>query len=187
MGRDKALLPYKGGALIEHVAATVREAAGSVTLIGPPNPYRRLGFQVIPDGIRSCGPIGGILTALHCSPAQWNLIVACDMPSLSSPFLQSLLAAAEELTPDCLIPISPQGQLEPLCAVYRRTCLPVIRDAVQHNSRKITDALTRLNVIHRPISETVWFENLNTPEDWAIHNKAIGAGDLANPPGQAHE
>src|SRR5205814_2477042 len=49
MGRDKALLPFQGSTLLEHIALHVAAAAGSVTLIGEPDKYRRLGFPVLTD------------------------------------------------------------------------------------------------------------------------------------------
>ena len=49
MGRDKALLPFRGGALAQSVAQAVSEAAGSATLVGDPARYSGLGYPVIPD------------------------------------------------------------------------------------------------------------------------------------------
>jgi len=43
MGRDKALLPYAGTTLVEHLARAVQDAAGSVALIGDPGRYSRYG------------------------------------------------------------------------------------------------------------------------------------------------
>ena len=65
MGQDKALLPYRGTTLVEHVAKTVREAAGSVALIGDPARLGQLGLPVFPDELPSCGPASGIYTALR--------------------------------------------------------------------------------------------------------------------------
>ena len=45
MGRDKALLPYRGTTLVEHVAKTVIEASGSVSLIGDPALLGHLGWR----------------------------------------------------------------------------------------------------------------------------------------------
>jgi molybdopterin-guanine dinucleotide biosynthesis protein A len=181
MGKDKALLPYRGKTLVEHVASTVRDAAGSVTLVGPADRYAGLAYSVVPDAVPECGPLGGILTALANSPADWNLIVACDMPSLTADFLRWLLAEAEEAAGDCLIPLSPSGLPEPLCGVYRSTCLSAVRDAIEQNRRKVTDALAGLSLTWRPISESAWFENLNTPEDWNTH---IGAPSTLQQPGR---
>src|SRR5439155_2404727 len=118
MGQDKARLPLHGKTLVEHVAAAVAEAAGSVTLVGAPERYQSLGFPIVPDDRPGAGPLAGIHAALGASRADWNLIVACDMPVLSAPFLKSLLAAAESSGADCLIPSGPSGLPGPLCAVH---------------------------------------------------------------------
>ena len=64
MGRDKALLPFRGGALAQSVARAVSATAGSVTLVGDPERYGGLGYAVIADIYPGEGPLGGILTAL---------------------------------------------------------------------------------------------------------------------------
>src|ERR1019366_6470085 len=84
MGRDKARLPFRGCDLVSAVAAAVAAAvasvAGNVTLVGHPE------LPSIPDRYPDGGPLGGILTALDHTAADWNLIVACDMPEVSAAF-----------------------------------------------------------------------------------------------------
>ena len=169
MGRDKALLPYRDRTLVQYIAAQVSSATGSVTLVGRPERYRALGYPAIPDVYPDGGPACGIQAALEASPAEWNLVAACDMPALTAAFLNTLLEAAESSEGDALVPISPSGYPEPLCAVYRRTCLSLLTQAVQRNVRRVTQALAGLRLVYRPVSEGVWFQNLNTPQDWAKH------------------
>ena len=83
MGRDKALLAIGRSTLLEVVAARVSAAAGSVIVIGPPERYAFLGLRVQADLISDCGPLAAIYTALKTSQADWNLVVACDMPSVT--------------------------------------------------------------------------------------------------------
>jgi molybdopterin-guanine dinucleotide biosynthesis protein A len=171
MGRDKALLPYRGVTLVQHVAVCVEAAAGSVALVGPPEAYGALGYPVIPDVYPGQGPLSGIHAALGSSRAEWSLIVACDMPSVTPEFLRSLLEAAEQEGGDCLLPCSPSGRPEPLCAVYRRSALPVLAEALHRNVRKVTAALEGLRVIGWPVAAAAWFENVNTPREWAMHGR----------------
>src|SRR5579863_10550524 len=64
MGRDKALLPLGDSTLLDHVAHCVRQAAGNVTIIGPPDRYAGLGYPVAADLVNDSGPLGGVYTAL---------------------------------------------------------------------------------------------------------------------------
>ena len=169
MGRDKALLPFRGGILAAQVAAVVAAAAGSVTLIGDPQKYGHLGYQVLPDRSPGAGPAGGIESALSHTTADWNLVLACDMPAMKAEFLCGLMDAAERLGVDALIPAGPSGRPEPLCAVYHRRCRAVLRLALDSGVRKVTEALLGLDVRIWTVDDAAWFENLNTPEEWAAY------------------
>jgi molybdopterin-guanine dinucleotide biosynthesis protein A len=172
MGRDKALLSFRGGFLAGHVAATAAAAAGSVTLIGDPEKYGHLGYPVLPDRSPGAGPVGGIESALSYTSVDWNLVVACDMPALSAEFLQGLLDTAEAAGCDALVPAGPSGRPEPLCAVYHRHCRPALTRALESRVFRVTEALTGLRVLSWNVNDAAFFQNLNTPEDWARYDDA---------------
>lgn len=163
MGQDKALLPWKGSTLIESVAREVLQAAGNVTLIGSPELYGNLGFPVIPDQIEGCGPMGGLHAALTVTIADWNLVVACDMPDVSHRLLEELLAAAEASGADALVPQTPAG-LEPLCAVYHVRLLPAVESSIHSKLLKMHDFVSRIEARLWPVSHAGVFRNLNTPK-----------------------
>jgi molybdenum cofactor guanylyltransferase len=143
MGRDKALLPYRGTTLVEHMAQAVQAAAGSVALVGDPMRYSSLGYPVHPDKFSGCGPLGGIYTALSVSSAHWNLIVACDMPGVTADVLRVLLASAQEWSGSCVVAIGPTGEPEPLCAVYHRRCLPALARAIEQKRAEFEEKPSR--------------------------------------------
>lgn len=163
MGRDKARLPFRGDTLSGVVARAVAEAAGSATLVGNPE------LGGIPDRYPGEGPLGGILTALEHTSAEWNLIVACDMPEVTPSFLRALLDSAEAAACDVLLPCGSGGRPEPLCAVYRRTALAGIAGRFSTGTRKVTAALEGLAVVRLDLTEVLPFQNVNTPEDWAAY------------------
>ena len=164
MGRDKALLPFRGGALAESVARAVESAAGSVVIVGR---NELAGYATIPDLYPGEGPLGGILTALRHSRAHWNLIAACDMPQLTPSFVAELLDAAEDADVDALLPMGPSGLPEPLCAVYHRRAMGAMGEAFEAGTRKVMAALEGLEAAAYPVAEVAQFQNVNTPEDWA--------------------
>jgi len=170
MGRDKALLAYRETTLVEYVAQAVRQAAGSVALIGDPDRYGALGYPVHRDQVPGCGPLAGIYTALRVSPADRNLVVACDMPGISVRVLRGLIDPEPNPGCNCVMAVGPGGEPEPLCAVYHRRCLPVLEHAIREKRLKMKDLVPELGVELRPFDWAA-LANVNTPTDWAKFEK----------------
>ena len=174
MGRDKALLPMENGAMAAAVAAKVEQAAGSATLVGSDPAHARLGYAFLPDLWPGHGPLGAIVSVLSRTEAESNLIVACDMPRLRAPFLERLMGAMEGAAnrPDVLAAAGPSGQIEPLCAVWRRSARASVERAFAAGERSAMALLVGegLRVELFESSEAVYFQNLNTPEDWAAYD-----------------
>ena len=172
MGRDKAMLAPGGIPLLLRTAALVAPLAGPPIIVGPPTRYSALGYNVIPDDASGIGPLGGIATALRHSTQPWNLILGCDLPFITSRWLDYLIGRAVESSADAVIPQSAAGA-EPLCAVYRKTCVTPVLTAIAAGVRKVTDAFAGLIIESVPPQE--WkpfdesgqlFKNMNTPEDF---------------------
>jgi molybdenum cofactor guanylyltransferase len=166
MGRDKAMLPLGEGTLAGSIAGRVSEASGNVTLIGPPDRYGGLGYRVIPDLIPDAGPLGGVYTALTDSQADWNLIVACDMPDVTAGLFEELFRAAEGSAADCVVP-GKSGQLHPLCAVYHRRCRLQAADAIRRNSKKMHDFVSHLHTVVWTPDDFAPLANINTLAEWS--------------------
>lgn len=180
LGRDKALVPVEGRPLALRVAAVVRKAAGSVTLVGSPERYESLGLRAIPDAAEDIGPLGGLVAALEDSLAPWSLIAACDMPHISKAFLKFLLAQTARGSADIVMPVDSDGRDEPLCAVYAATARETIHKAVRSGIRKVTRTFEDLRVTRIEYSAYAHldpkrdlFANLNTEEDFSIRGLRV--------------
>ncbi len=167
MGRDKALLEWHGTPLAEHVAQAVQHAAGSVMLIGDPSRYGGLGYEVRADDCPGLGPAGGVATALRLGRAEWNLMVACDMPNISPEALQLLLERTQTSQANCIVPVGSNCELEPLCAVYHARCLEPLDQAIRENRLRMKDLVVELGADLVTGLEPRWLVNFNTPEDCA--------------------
>lgn len=166
MGQDKAFLPYRGRPLARWIADEVLAACGSATLVGDPEIYSALALPVVADLRSGAGPLGGLEAALSATRAEWNLIVACDLPGVSRELFVELLEAAGNAGKDALIPRHRDGFLEPLCAVYHVRVLPAVKSAIDANRLKMQDMIASLDVTCWPVPEPGPFDNVNTPEEW---------------------
>jgi molybdopterin-guanine dinucleotide biosynthesis protein A len=179
MGRDKAMLEIGGKSLIERAASLCAPLVTSVTLVADPQRFARFGLPTLPDRWPGAGPLGAIATALAAAHQPWCLVLACDMPNVSAPWLEWLLFRATKSSADVIIADNVKG-VEPLCAVYRATCAPSLAAALDSGVRKVTDGLARLNT--EIVGENVWrefspdgdlFQNLNTWEDYLSAKKRL--------------
>jgi molybdopterin-guanine dinucleotide biosynthesis protein A len=172
MGRDKALLELEGVALIVRTTKLVELAAERCAVVGDTVRLEGLELLVIEDDFPGAGPLGGIATALRASEAEWNLIVACDLPYLTREWLEFLIGRAVRSDADAVLPMNERGA-EPLCAVYRKRADGAIRAALDRGVRKVTDGLAdvRIEFIEPREwkgfdSDGLLFKNMNSPADY---------------------
>jgi len=167
-GSNKALTRFDGEKLIHRLYKNLTAVTDQMILItNTPEDYGFLNITTQHDLIPNCGPIGGIYTAL--STAQTSLIfcVACDMPFVNPAFLEHMIRRSKGY--DVVVPIH-NGQEEPLCAIYRKTCLKTIYDQISSQKFKITEfyknvRVLRLNPSDSGFSENDMFFNINYPTD----------------------
>ncbi len=178
MGVDKGLLEIAGVPMIVRAARLVELAVGApAVVVGTPEKYHGLGLRAIADDWPGCGPLGGIATALRASQADWNLVVACDLPYLTRDWLEYLVLRARDAAEEAVVAMNLTAAnkrgAEPLCAMYHRGSELEIRRALERGVRKVTDGLAELRVeLIEPAkwkgfdSDGFLFKNVNTPVDY---------------------
>lgn len=175
LGRDKAAEPLGGLRLIDRAVGALRGACPEVVVISARPDTPRGDWTVIGDLRPSCGPLGGIETALdraRCEGYAAAFVLACDLPLVDRSSAASLLAeygagpavaALREGDPD----------FEPLCAVYGTGCLPVVADLLDRGERAAC-ALFRA-VGGRRVAMPGAGLNVNDEEDLARANAAVAS------------
>ena len=123
------------------------------------------------DLVPGCGPLGGVHTALTHARHDLVVILACDMPHVTAPFLSFLVSLAAGS--DIVVPRTERGY-HPLCAVYRRTCLPPIARRIAERQFKMTALFSDVRVREVSVDELDRFgdgdrllANVNTPAELA--------------------
>jgi len=126
---------------------------------------------VVEDIFRQCGPLGGIHAALRASQTGLNLILAVDVPFVSSALLQYLSKRARESAATVTVAQTGDGW-QPLCAVYRREFADAAEQALRAGHYKIdvlfdaacTQMIRREELDAAGFSLNM-FRNLNTREE----------------------
>jgi molybdopterin-guanine dinucleotide biosynthesis protein A len=169
MGTAKALLPLDGCTLLERTVEVARNITDDVLLLGQPHfdlPPSLQSVAVIPDHRPNLGPIGGLESLLLSRPGSCCILLACDMPNLTSAFLDRLVANADECDAVVFTTIE-EPSWHPCCALYQPTCLPFIQAAIEARRYGMVELLSRLCVrrIELKNEEARAVENWNEPAD----------------------
>jgi molybdenum cofactor guanylyltransferase len=172
MGVDKALLSFRDQTLLARAQDIATAAAGKVVIVGPRERYAAYG-EVVEDLYPGCGPLGGIHAALRATETELNLVLSVDMPLMTAEFLRWLLERAGEAPELIVVPDALGGQ-QPLCAVYRRSLLSFVEQALQDGDYKIGHLFSHAPTRYIPEGEMrnagftpEVFRNVNTAEEYA--------------------
>ena len=182
MGRDKALLPHpvSGLPLLAHQAALLRSLPGCAELLLSAPAERGYALtgpltdaRLVPDAAPDCGPLAGLAAGLAAAAQPRLLVLAVDLPFITSAWLDALLAKASDRTG--VVPLHMDSALgfEPLCAVYPRhtASLDAISSALKANrlslQRLLASAIGEGWMSHLTIPPRAdgLFANWNTPSD----------------------
>ena len=114
--------------MIECVVERLRPLTDRILIVTSREQLDLLGTsqaETLADLYPEKGPLGGIYTGLLASQSSHSIVVACDMPFLSTELLRYMV----ELSPDfdAVIPNLEKGMREPLHAVYSRSCLGIMK------------------------------------------------------------
>jgi len=171
--RDKTTLLINGKPILNLIVSELSrlEFEEIILVYGTESRLFTLPVRKVGDLIPGSGVLGGIFTGLTCSGTDLNFFIACDMPFPQVNLMKYILQLAGSKNYDCVVP-SDRGYQEPLFAVYRQTCLPVIQNQLEQKNFRIAHIFPRLKI--RTISETeldrfdprrLSFFNINTPDD----------------------
>jgi molybdopterin-guanine dinucleotide biosynthesis protein A len=164
MGETKALLPFAGTTLIEHLASALAPNFDEV-LISANDPAAvpsalRARYRLVADLHLGAGPLAGIEAGLSAARHDTLFALACDMPLVNVELAAGIVAAAQGH--DAAVPRL-DGRPEPACAAYRRQAAGPIAAALRQDRRKASDVLEELDVNWLDDLDPSLFANANDP------------------------
>ncbi len=191
MGREKAWLELGGKFFIERVMDALKKICDEIIVVANDERFQKLDAQIVRDEFPNTGSLGGLYSGLNAAQNELSIAVACDMPFLNPRLLEFLVTQATDY--DVVIPsvhdarhrrderkterdkkedTAKKLNLHPLHAVYRKTCLPPLREKILQNDLRMIsfhDAV-RVRIVEQaeidkfdPQHVSLW--NVNTPEE----------------------
>jgi molybdopterin-guanine dinucleotide biosynthesis protein A len=182
-GGDKSALRVGADSILERQLAVLRTLTPHILIVTGNAATvsagkARTDVRVVEDRIAGAGALGGLYTALIEAPTEQVLVIACDMPFISAPFLTELAALGAGV--EAAIPRDGHGP-HPLCASYHRRIAARLKARIDAGALRIADALRDLDVRDIGPDELTPFDpdgrlllNVNTPADYERARRAAG-------------
>ena len=141
MKRDKAFLEIGGKTFIENAARILAPVCGQTKVVL--NRSQTHFIEQLPDEVphifdiyENRGALGGIHAALKNCETEFSVILAVDLPFVTSEAIEKLCKIAVNSKDfSAIVPRQNDERLQPLCAVYRvNACLPKIENCLDNKS-----------------------------------------------------
>ena len=179
MGVDKANLRLAGETLLERAVKTMSAFTERVTVVGRSDATvasEIRGVRYVEDfavDAKRRAPLIGLYTALSTAESEWITVLAVDLPFVSVELLTRLLGFCLSDV-DAVVPVQPDGRLQPLCAFYRRDrCRTASESVIESDDLSLYQLLSLLRTRKVEFAEVTdlahsadFFLNLNVPEDF---------------------
>jgi molybdopterin-guanine dinucleotide biosynthesis protein A len=174
LGRDKALETVDSQSLLQRVLSQLIAFSSEIIIVtARDDPFPRFvgspGFRVVTDAYPGSGALVGLASGLAASKADYNLAVACDMPFLNQDLIRYMLGLRDGF--DLVVPRL-DGLVEPLHAVYAKSCLAPMERLLKQGQRRIDALFEQVRVRYVEAEEVDRFDprhlsffNVNTRAD----------------------
>jgi molybdopterin-guanine dinucleotide biosynthesis protein A len=130
-------------------------------------------LRIVTDKVPHLGPVGALATALPLAAHDYAFVVAYDMPFIEPALIKFLTQQAVGF--DACAPLV-NGKIQPLFAVYRKSCLVYINKQLAAGQQRLTNLFQLAKVklikeaeVKKYDLELLSFFNLNS---WADYEKA---------------
>jgi molybdenum cofactor guanylyltransferase len=190
LGRNKVVEKIGNLSLLERVVSILSVFNHEMIIVigkdsSLPQITNNPGLKTVRDIYPGKGSLGGLYTGLVFSESQYNFVVGCDMPLLNLDLIRYMLSITEGA--DAVVPKMINNVLEPLHAIYSKSCIDKIELLLEQNRLSILDLYPMVKVryveyfeIDRFDSRHLSFFNINTENDLQTGKEMIIKKDLTS-------
>ncbi len=173
MGADKYALEHDGETFLDRALKVLKPVCETVKIVLNDDQNIEIEQPVIRDIYKGRGANGGIHAALKYCETKFAVILAVDLPFVTTEAIENLtniaLASNKYIA---FVPRQTDSRPQPLCAVYRaKYCLPTLEKLLDENdTASVKDFLDRIlpkyiEASRLSADERLLF-NINSPSDF---------------------
>ncbi|AGF78689.1 molybdopterin-guanine dinucleotide biosynthesis protein A [Desulfocapsa sulfexigens DSM 10523] len=169
MGRPKHLITgVNGRTWVENTVDLLQPFTSKIVLSGRGEvPESLAALTRIPDVPGVQGPLTGILAAMRWRPDSCWLLLACDMPNITTESLEWLIASRSPDSFGTVPRLQENGFVEPLLALYEPQAKDYFEELCSSGVLRISMVARRAKIATPVIPPSLCgaWSNINTPDE----------------------
>ena len=182
-GKNKAFLEVAGRRVIDHIFGIFSAVFEDILIVtNEPTHYLEFDATIVSDVYPVRSSLTGVHAGLFYARNPFVFVAACDTPFLKERLVRTIMQYIEP-NAGVVIPETQAG-MEPMCAAYAKSCLPVMERHIQTEKFKIQRIFKFFRVkrvpeeaLRRADPELESFFNINTPDDLKQAESRHGSRD----------
>ncbi len=186
-GQNKAFINFGNRRVIDNICDVFKSVFEEIILVtNQPMAYLEWDVTIVTDIYPVRSSLTGIHAGLFYARTPFIFVTACDTPFLKKEIVETVVsridAGAAVVIPETA------GGTEQLCAVYSKTCLPLMERQIKEKRFQIKKMFRKLRVKKVPEAvlrqkdpELMSFFNINTAEDYSKAKEWLAQNRLSPP------
>ena len=135
MGCDKGFLNFNNKPMVQYSIDALNPLVTKIIIVSNNTNYDTLGHKRITDSFTDAGPVAGIYSGLQASTTEYNLVLSCDIPLITTKVLQKLVNAHDGVSE--VIQAVSHGKAMPLVALYKTTIKDTLHGLLLENEKRL--------------------------------------------------
>ncbi len=164
MGRPKALLPWRGMTMIEHVVGVLRSVVTDVIVVTSAElDLPALDATLVRDRAPKLGPLAGIREGLEAMRGDLAFVTSTDAPFLTAAFVKAMLAFGTTAAAEV------DGFVQSMSAVYAKPLAATANDLIATSRMRplfLLEAAKFRRVAPSELVDLDSMKSLNAPDDY---------------------
>ncbi len=168
MGTDKGFLKLNKKTFTQYSIDALQPLVSEILIVSDNPDYDTFGYKRIHDITKNAGPVAGIYSGLEASKTEYNLILSCDIPLITSSILKNLIEAVDDTSE--IIQIESNGKSMPLIALYKKQCKDTFSNLLKTDERRLRVAVNTCkskNIVIK-LENDIFTMNVNTKNELKI-------------------
>lgn len=143
-GEDKAFLEVEGKPIIVRLIEKLKPLVSELIVVtNTSEKYQGLEVKTIKDEYPGKGPLMGLYSGLKASRAEYNFVVACDMPFINTSLIKFIIDNRDNYD---IVISRVSEKFHTLFGLYSKSCIPVMEGMLRKNNLCLRSIFPKLNV-----------------------------------------